>query len=164
MASRRAPRKKDILTNDGRVRVLIAVYNQAYSEVTRCRDMQWKVAAWTVVLLASAIGVAKGLGMPAQFNIVFKTLLFVFSLLVVGYGCWYLHYFHDKLIWSLNVRRDVERLFELYKAGAYDSKSILPEKFAKEKLTYKKGVFLLISGWVFVLVVAGYALASIWVS
>ncbi len=93
------------LTDSDRARALVALYNHIHSEITRYRDMEWRILTWTVALLAGIVTVSKGLGLPDQLRMVLKTLLFVFTILAAVGGSLHIHFAHVNLTANRNRRR-----------------------------------------------------------
>jgi hypothetical protein len=149
------------LTDEHRVRVLTEVYSQTHAEIARYRDMEWKILSWSILLLAGVVAAARALQLPNDLRPVFKTLLCVFTIVAAAYGAWHIHFVHVQLTWNRNLRRKVESLLKLYSPGGYAETPILPAKWATEPVPYTSGIQHLVSWWLLIALVTGYALLSV---
>lgn len=147
------------------VRALIALYNQAYQEVSRYRDMGWKITGWAVAIMAGVITAAHGQGFAPRYPCVVKTLTVLFVLAVALYATWHIHFVQRESQWNRNLRRHCERIFHFYKKGAYDpdpqSAPLLPEHWGPKEVTYFHGMHCPVSWWVLIWIVASYTIYAV---
>jgi len=114
--------------NREKVTALIALYNQTFAEVVRYRDMEWKITAWTVALLAGVIGATRFSKSPVTPCL--RELLIVFSILVAAYGIWHVYYAHHQLTKQRQRRRECERILRFHDRGIYYQDAVLPVEWA----------------------------------
>jgi hypothetical protein len=48
-----------LIKNNGKYHSLLALYDHIYGEISRYRDMEWKICYWTILLQAKIIAAYK---------------------------------------------------------------------------------------------------------
>jgi hypothetical protein len=122
------------------------MFNQAYEETKRYRDLEWKTVYWTVGLLAAIVTASRLAPIVPDHKVVIQTLLFLFILAVTGYGAWHIHYIHRKLTWNRNIRRRCQIDLGLFDLAMSDGRPCLPAELRK-RVSYSLGLTHLISWW-----------------
>jgi len=146
-----------------RVSALVALYSQTRGEITRYRDLEWKLPSLVLVLLGATVAAFRGLAMTDAARVVVPTLFCLFSLLVSIIGIAHLLYVHWLLTEERRVARRIESLFEFCRPGAYDntSASLLAEEKTRRGYPWMEGLYHLLS-WIALIVVSTvYTLTSI---
>lgn len=150
-----------VLDDGNRWQALRELYSQTHREITRYRDMEWKVLNWTVLLLVGVIAVSKALPASGDLKLVLKVLIFLFTAVVAFYGSWHIHFIHRELTWNRNLRQKIEEIFEFHKLGVFASHSILNQSWLHRVVPYSSGLPHLVSWWLLIWLVAFYALFTI---
>ena len=137
-------------------RAVHELYKQVYGEIVRYRDMEWKVAIWTLALLSATTAVKfPGAAMPQCINWMAKAAVIIFIACVAIYGAWHLHFIHMELTGQRNTRRQIERSLGLSDPTRNGGAQI-PEKWSTGTVSYSQGLAHLSSWWLVIAVVAIY--------
>jgi hypothetical protein len=148
--------------NREKVASIIALYNHTFSEIVRYRDLEWKITAWSIGLLAGVVAVIKWF----DFETIpcgFRTLITIFSITTAVYCVWHIHFVHKQLTIQRQKRRDIEKLLGFFTPGRYDTNSLLPEKWDKENIHYSDGIFHLLSWWALIITASSAVIYYIYI-
>lgn len=150
------------LTNDQKVRSLVALHATLSAEITRYRDYEWRVPAWGILVLVGLGSLLDRVTVSEESKLILKTLLVTFAAALASYCLIYLHMIHARLTKNRRWRRTVERILQFCDRGAYTDSSVLPEAWKAEHVKYSSGVVAhLVPSW-FLTVAAGiYAVVTI---
>lgn len=141
-----------------RWKALHEFYKQVHGEITRYRDMEWKVTAWTIALLAGVVLAADKLpDGHVRTKAVLQTLMLVFVVLTIGYGTWHIHFLHKQLTFNRNLRQKVEELFDFHERLVYGPEPILNPRWKGRTIPYSDGLPHLLCWWLAILLVGFYA-------
>lgn len=88
------------------LKVLLTTYEICAREITRYRDYEWRITAWTTVVLVGISAAASGLGLTLQANSGLQVIMTIIAIVVCGFGAWHLHFAHVRRVdnWSLRRR------------------------------------------------------------
>jgi hypothetical protein len=144
------------LSDDQKVDVVLKLYDHTQAEITRYRDIEWKITGWVVAVLAGIITLVKVKVFPAAGQPILQTILSIVSLVVAAYGIWHIHYVHDSLTKNRKLRRQIEDELEL-------TRKLEDWKFLEKKeVSYWEGKGHLFSWWGLIVLVALYAVVALW--
>jgi hypothetical protein len=138
---------------------ILALFNQAYDEIKRYRDMEWKMVYWTVGLLAAIVAASQTTPTPPAHKQCVQTLFAIFTLVASGYGAWHIHFIHKNLRDNRNLRRKCEILLGLFDVES-EGDPLLPARF-KEEVPYSQGLPHLVSWWGLILLTMLYTVYCI---
>jgi hypothetical protein len=139
--------------NREKVASIIALYNHKFSETVRYRDMEWKITALSVGLLAGIVTAIKWFS-PPNVSCSFRIILSALALAITAYSCWHLHYVHRRLTEERRRCRKIEDVLGFFSSGIYDKDSILPPSWAGQTISYAKGIIHLVSWWLLIIAVS----------
>lgn len=74
------------LDDSTRWKALLKLYSQTHTEITRYRDMEWKVLTWTIVLLGGIIAASQSIPTSGDLHTVLKVLMTLFAAVIAFYG------------------------------------------------------------------------------
>jgi hypothetical protein len=150
------------LDNKDQVPIILSLFNHVNSEITRYRDLEWRVTAWVVAIIAGVTAsphLASLTKLSYYCGMKLFATLFVFA--TAGYGIWHIIYIHKQLTIQRKVRRDIGILLRFYEKGIYSKNFSLPASWDKET-TFEEGKEHLISFFVLIIVVSIISLFIIW--
>lgn len=124
------------MSENGRDDLLISLYSQTYGEITRYRDMEWKIWYWTVALMAGIVSLARLSGVELS---AVRWFLSGVVIILGVYGIWHIRFVHIQLTWNRKMRRRLERMFKFYDEGVYADEAILPKSWKEKDVSFRRG-------------------------
>ena len=141
----------------------LALLDQTHQEITRYRDMEWKVTTWTVALIAGAYAAERVTPQGGCLGCLSRFLLSAFTVLVGSYGCWHLYFLHRELTGQRRLRRKLEMFGEFYTVDSYiEGESLLHKRLFGQEVLFTQGLPHLISWWGLIVLMISFANLSIW--
>lgn len=114
---------------------LLALYHETWSEITRLRDYEWKIAYYFIVLTGSIIVFVVSDGAQPVLSLTVRWVLTIIQIVSMFLAVFYLEVTHGYLTQQRNIRRSIEELLGLYEKGKFTKESILPEEWKGKRIT-----------------------------
>ena len=120
-----------------RVDALLALYRETSSEITRLRNVEWRIAyaVWSLGVGVIALLTADDI-QPLIRDVRIKLILTVMQLLGGVLGIVYIEITHMYLTDQRNIRRNIEELLGFHEHDSFDPNSILPAKWKAQTVTH----------------------------
>ena len=134
---------------------IIALYQKTAQEITRYRDMEWKVTIWSLSLLAGIISLSKLIPISADHRAIIQIIFVTFIFVAIPFSIWHIHHCHNNLTKNRRVHRKCEQELHL--------DSFLPSEWKKEpkKIRYTQGLLHLISWVILIILTASFTIYSV---
>jgi len=149
------------LTENQKRDFLKELFSQTHSEISRYRDLEWKIAYWTIALLAGITAATQFIGGSIIAKPYVQTLLTIVTVIISIYGIWHIHFIHKSLTWNRKLRIKCEHLMGMFEDGEYGSDSLLPKSFATSPVKYSEGIGHLVSWWSVIILTMFYTIYSV---
>lgn len=107
---------------------LVQLYEATYSEISRLRDYEWRIAYYFIVLGLAALGLALSADIRPHITVPLQWLLSFFLGTGQVLGLYLLGQTHLWLTQQRNIRRRLEDLMGFYDKGIFADESLLPWK------------------------------------
>jgi len=135
---------------------ILALYQKTANEINRYRDLEWKIAIWTLSLLVGIISLTRFVLVTEDYKQIFQVLLGIFILVATLFSIWHIHFCHR----NLTINRQVHRKCEL----ELQIDDFLPDKWKKEpkKIKYTQGIIHLISWFILIIITSMLAIYCIY--
>lgn len=140
---------------------IIALYNHTHDEITRYRDMEWKITAWIVGLIAAIVAVTHLAPIQSGHKSLVQTILGISTLVAAGYGIGHILFAHKNLTWNRRLRRKLDKILKFFDKDFYNNVTILPEHWKDKNVSYWQGLPLLLSWLLLIIASTIYAIYSI---
>ena len=117
---------------------ILALYQKTANEITRYRDIEWKISLWAFSVSIGLISIAS----IGDISSIAKIWILIFSILILIFSIGHLIFCHSRLTIQRKLLRNCE--LKLPKIN-----EILPEEWKKpaECISFEKGIWHLLS-WI----------------
>lgn len=147
------------INDDVKPSVILSLYEQAYSEIKRYRDMEWKITAWVVALIAGIITFIRLITFQPEHKYLIQIILIISIIVIMAYGIGHILFVHEKLAQNRRLRRKIEKILKFYEGGFYDTETILPTSWQNDmNISFWKGWPHLLSWFILIIAVGSFAL------
>lgn len=119
---------------------LIALYDHTHDEISRYRDMEWKICYWTILLQAGIIAAYKYVSELLLFNFSICYIFNSFTLFISWYGAWHIYFAHDNLTNNRNILKKIEGILKL--------SEVLHKEWIKKESHFWDATEHLMSWWI----------------
>ena len=120
---------------------IIALYNQTNKEITRYRDIEWRICYWTIALIAGTIASHKYiLEIIPSYPFYICYFFNLFNIITALYGIWHICFVHSNFILNRNIQMKLEVILKLNKMK-YHNRNILPAQWFNKDVSFCHGGF-----------------------
>jgi uncharacterized membrane protein len=139
---------------------LLALYNQTNAEITRYRDLEWKLSMWAISILLGLISLTYLEQFQLEHAFVTAKFLSIFTAIFSGFMIWHIHYCHKRLTKNRKYRKRYEKLLQFYDGSVFSSESLL-DSGRDGEIRYSRGLIHLIFWWGLIGVACTFAITRL---
>jgi len=114
---------------------LMALYDKTWSEITRLRDYEWKIAYYFVYITSGLIALVATSTIQMILTDTLRWILTIAQIVAMFFAIYYLDVTHGHLTQQRNFRRGIEEYLRFYDDGVYGAHPVLPREWKGLRIT-----------------------------